>query len=112
MTQFDIWFANLPAVAGSIQSGMRPVVIVSNNAANKFSPVITAVPLTSNLHKTVLPTHVLLREPGLKSPSLALCEQILSVDKSCLVKRIGSVESSFARLALRHALLVLLNLAA
>ena len=112
MTQFDIWFANLPAVAGSIQFGIRPVVIVSNNAANKFSPVITAVPLTSNLHKTVLPTHVLLREPGLKSPSLALCEQILSVDKSCLVKRIGSVESSFARLALRHALLVQLNLAA
>ena len=112
MTQFDIWFANLPAVAGSIQSGMRPVVIVSNNAANKFSPVITAVPLTSNLHKTALPTHVLLREPGLTSPSLALCEQILSVDKSCLVKRIGSVESSFSRLALRHALLVQLNLAA
>ena len=65
MTQFEIWFANLPAVAGSIQSGMRPVVIVSNNAANKFSPVITAVPLTSNLRKTALPTHVLLCESGL-----------------------------------------------
>ena len=112
MTQFEIWFADLPAVGGSIQSGTRPVVIVSNDVANRFSPVITAVPLTSNLHKTALPTHVLLREPGLTSPSLALCEQILSVDKSCLVKRIGSVESSFARLALRHALLVQLNLAA
>ena len=112
MTQFEIWFANLPAVGGSIQSGMRPVVIVSNNAANQYSPVVTAVPLTSNLHKTVLPTHVLLRESGLKSPSLALCEQILSVDKSCLVRRIGSVESSFSRLALRHALLVQLTLAA
>ena len=112
MTQFEIWLASLPAVGGSVQSGMRPVVIVSNNAANKFSPVITAVPLTSNLRKTVLPTHVLLRESGLKSPSLALCEQILSVDKSCLVKCIGSVENLFVRLAIRHALLVQLDLAA
>ena len=112
MTQFEIWIADLPAVGGSIQSGTRPVVIVSNDAANRFSPVITAVPLTSNLHKTALPTHVLLRERGLTSPSLALCEQILSMDKSCLIKRIGIVESSFARFALRHALLVQLDLTA
>ena len=47
---------------GSIQGGMRPMVVVSNNLANKFSPVITVVPLTSRTYKKrYLPTHVLIR---------------------------------------------------
>ena len=33
------------------QSGIRPAVIVSNNRANVYSPVITVVPLTSRIHK-------------------------------------------------------------
>ena len=61
------------------QSGIRPVVIVSNNKANAHSPVITVVPLTSKVHKKrFLPTHVYIPASagfGLSCGSLALAEQ-------------------------------------
>lgn len=48
----------------------------------------------------------------LERPSLALCEQILSVDKACLIRRIGWINKTFDRIAIQHALLVQLNMAA
>lgn len=73
--------ANLGQVRGnSIQAGVRPVVIVSNNRCNNHSQVISVVPLTSKVEgKKKLPTHVLLKvneHKGLKKDSLALCEQV------------------------------------
>ena len=43
---------NLGQVPGtSLQSGIRPVVVVSNNKANTYSPVVTVVPFTSRVYK-------------------------------------------------------------
>ena len=33
----------------SVQGGVRPVIVVSNNKANTYSSVITVVPLTSRI---------------------------------------------------------------
>lgn len=111
--RYDIWLADLPGHKDShVQHGFRPVVVVSNDAANRFSPVISIVPLTSKLNKTALPTHVYLRSPALNRASLALCEQLTAVDKQCLVRRLGSVEPGFQRLAIKHGLAVQLGLAA
>lgn len=113
MKQFEIWIAKLPNIPNScVQHGERPVIIVSNDQANEHSPVVTVVPLTSKLGKNALPTHVFLRNRMLDRPSLVLCEQIISVDKPCLRRRIGWVDNPFDRLAIRHALLVQLNMAA
>ena len=64
------------------------------------------------MNKHRLPTHVLLREQGLYKNSIALCEQIITLDKSHLVRRIGFVYKSFDRIAIRHALAVQLGMAA
>lgn len=113
MKRFEIWLAELPRMADShVQSGTRPIIIVSNDMANQFSPVITVVPLTSNLHKPHLPTHVFLSGQGLNRNSLALCDQVMPLDKSKLKKRIGFIYKSFDRLAIEHAMSVQLNLAA
>ena len=43
----DILIADLGKASGtSIQSGIRPVIVISNNKANTYSPVVTVVPLT------------------------------------------------------------------
>lgn len=113
MKCFEIWMANIPAQKDShVQHGIRPVVVVSNNAANTHSPVVTVVPLTTRLQKCHLPTHVLLQDQGLDRGSLALCEQILSLDKTCLIRRIGYIYKEFDRFAIRHALAVQLGMAA
>lgn len=107
LKQFDIWFAELPLKEGShVQGGRRPVVVVSNDLANKYSPVVSVIPLTSRLGKRDLPTHVSLYFDGLTSRSLALCEQVTTVDKRLLTWRIGSVEDIHSRDALNRALAI------
>ena len=63
--------------------------------ANRHSPVITVVPLTSKIHKKeYLPTHVFLngyRNTGLNRHSLALCEQITFVAFSDVLEEAGRV---------------------
>lgn len=111
MRQYEIWMADIPAVKGShVQYGCRPVVIVSNDAANTYSPVVTVVPLTSRRGKPHLPTHVYLTGQGLGRGSIALCEQVMALDKVHLLHRVGFVYKYFDRLALRHALAVQLGM--
>ena len=54
----ELWLANLPVTPGHVQHGTRPVVIVSNDVANNFSPIVTAVPLTSNRKVARLPARL------------------------------------------------------
>lgn len=113
MKRFEIWLANIPERNDShVQYGRRPVIIISNDQANIHSPVITAVPLTTRLKKTALPTHVFVRGQGLDRDGLALCEQILTLDKFRLVRRIGFIYKDFDRAAICHALAVQLAMAA
>ena len=47
----DILWADLGMLTTSVQGGVRPVIVVSNNKANTYSSVITVVPLTSRIYK-------------------------------------------------------------
>ena len=80
------------------QCGVRPVIVVSNNRANAYSPVITVVPLTSKIHKKrFLPTHVYIPASavfGLSCGSLALAEQVEAIDKERLIEKKGSIISA------------------
>lgn len=113
MKRYEIWMAEIPASKDShVQSGRRPVIIVSNDLANTHSPVITVVPLTAKMNKPHLPTHVYLRGQGLDRSSLALCEQVMSLDKTRCLHRVGYVYKPYERLALQHALAVQLDMVA
>lgn len=109
--QFDIWLANLPTMEGSrVIRGLHPVIVVSNDTVNQCSPVITVVPLTSKLKRLSMPTHVVIRDQGLLCDSVALCEQIMSLDKNCLKRRVGYVHRTFDRYALAQGISVQLGL--
>lgn len=88
----DIYIAALGMDCdGHIQSGERPVIVVSNNKANEYSPTITVIPLTSKLSKKRLPTHVYIQNCGLSKPSIALAEQILTINRCSLKRKMGSI---------------------
>ena len=110
--QYDIWFAELREEAGShVQSGRRPVLVVSNNIVNANSFAITVVPLTSRNKKSWYPTHVRLFPSGLSYPSMALCEQITTIDKTRLINKLTSVRDVGDICAIRRAISVQLNMA-
>lgn len=113
VSQYEIWLADIPVMENShIQNGRRPVVIVSNDLANTNSPVVTVVPLTARLRKLLLPTHVYLWGQGLDRASIALCEQVMALDKTHLLRRMGIVHKAYDRMALRHALAIQLGMEA
>lgn len=90
----DIFYANLNPTIGSEQDGVRPVLVVQNNKGNRFSPTIVIIPITSNLSKSHLPTHVILKNTkGLERESIALIEQIRTLDKKRLIRKITSVSN-------------------
>ncbi|MCI7238986.1 MAG: type II toxin-antitoxin system PemK/MazF family toxin [Anaerococcus sp.] len=90
----DLFYADLSPVVGSEQGGVRPVIIVQNNIGNKYSPTIIIAPITSQLNKAKLPTHVKLKgnEYGLPKNSVALLEQLRTIDKRRLRDKIGSFD--------------------
>ena len=74
--QGDIYFARIPEQRGSIQSGDRPVVVISANWLNRASPVFRVALLTSQLKAAGMPTHVVLPMlKGLPKQSMVLAEQ-------------------------------------
>lgn len=92
----DIYFVDFGQDTSSFkQCGIRPAIVVSNNRANTHSPVVTVVPLTSRVHKKrSMPTHVLIPRSarcGLKRSSLALAEQVESLDKTKLLDYKGTI---------------------
>ena len=90
----DIFYADLGGNSFSEQSGIRPILIVSNDMGNKYSPTVIIAPLTSKIKRTDLPVHIKLtkdNENGLELNSVALLEQIRVLDKKRLYFKIGSI---------------------
>lgn len=77
---------DLTDAIGSEQGGVRPCIVVSNNICNKYSPVVTIIPISAQIEKLRLPVHVELdhEKYGFARPSFVMCEHILTVDKSRL----------------------------
>ena len=59
-TRLELWLVDLPKPSDDthVQYGVRPAIVISNDAANENSPAITVIPLTSNRKKGQLPTRV------------------------------------------------------
>lgn len=86
----DIFYITAGSYVGSEQKSGRPGIIVSNDTANKHSPNVEVVFLTSQ-EKKPLPTHV---EVICKVPSTALCENIQTVSKERLGDFVKSCTTS------------------
>ena len=79
-----------PSVGAEIRK-TRPAVIVQNDPANRRSPITIVAAITSQFEEPLYPTEVLVRAPegGLTTDSVVLLNQIRSVDKGRLVRRLG-----------------------
>ncbi len=95
MKRGEIYLAELDPVIGSEQGGRRPVIIIQNDMGNLHSPTVIAVPLTGSTRKPALPTHVALSagEAGLARPSVVLCEQVRTLEKSRLSRLLGTIDA-------------------
>ena len=76
----------------------RPVAVVSINSRNELSRTVLIIPFTSDLSGGETPTRILIPAGvgGLQSDSLAVCEQILAVQKTYLEQGpYGAISADF-----------------
>ena len=86
---------DLDPVRGHEQGRTRPAVILSVDTFNSSKAgLVTVLPVTSK-KKYDLPTHVRIDPPegGLTAPSVILCDQLRTVSKDRLIRRMGTVET-------------------
>lgn len=89
----DIYLVDLGRNVGSEQGGCRPVLLLQNDVGNHFGPTLIVAPITSRYwKKSKQPTHTLLEGiQNLSSPSVVLAEQLLTIDKTRVMKYLGRV---------------------
>ncbi|MBU0760599.1 MAG: type II toxin-antitoxin system PemK/MazF family toxin [Nanoarchaeota archaeon] len=90
----DIVLANLEPVVGSEQGRKRPVLIIQNNIFNEHSPTTIIAPLSTKIYSKKYPTNVEIApsESGLKIKSTILFNQIRTIDKSRIIKKISRLD--------------------
>ena len=90
----EIYLSSLDPVVGKEISKTRPVVIVSNDKNNEFSGTVTILPITSGNLRKIYPFEVFLHQGAANLPkdSKIKADQIRTLDKSRLVKKIGELD--------------------
>lgn len=88
----NVYYAMLDPVIGSEQDGKRPVVVIQNDLANKYSPTVIIAPITTVMKKTYLPTHIIIEKNNfLKKDSIILLEQVRVIDKTRIITFLGKL---------------------
>ncbi|OIN97337.1 PemK family transcriptional regulator [Candidatus Desantisbacteria bacterium CG1_02_38_46] len=94
INQGDIFWVQLGKPTGSEPGYRHPHLVIQNNLFNRsrINTVIVCA-LTSNLERARVPGNILLfkGEANLPKRSVANVSQIVTVDKSDLVKKIGTL---------------------
>jgi mRNA interferase MazF len=82
---------------GSEQAGIRPVIVVQRDNLERFTRTVVVVPLTSNMRRAQVPGTVVIPvgEGGLAQDSVALCYQIVVIDRQRLQRQLGTLSSSY-----------------
>jgi len=90
----DVFLANLEPVKGSEQGKIRPVLIIQNDIGNEVAPTTIIAPLTSNISNRNFPVKVFVQKniSKLDKDSTILLNQIRTIDKSRIIKRISKLD--------------------
>ena len=89
----EVYIVNFDPTVGAEIQKTRPALILQNDIANRYSSITIVAALTSQRGERLYPTEVLIQRPegGLEYDSVVLLNQIRTIDKVRLIKRMGSI---------------------
>ncbi len=90
----ELYLVNFdPAIGSEIQK-TRPACILQNDISNRHSSVTIVAAITSQFEEPLYPTEVLIEPPegGLGKRSVLLLNQIRTIDKRRLIKKLGALK--------------------
>ena len=86
--RFEVYLVNLDPTVGSEIKKTRPCLVVSPDEMNRFIRTVIVAPMTTK--GTAYPTRVACRFQGKRGQ--VVLDQIRTVDKARLVKKLGRVD--------------------
>jgi mRNA interferase MazF len=87
----EVYLVNFDPTIGAEIQKTRPALVVQNDIANRHSPITIVTAITSQFDDPLYPTEVFIQPPegGLTLASVVLLNQVRSIDKRRLVRRLG-----------------------
>lgn len=108
----EIWDVNWSPGRGAEQQGTRPALIIQNDRGNASPSYPLTIVASMSRTERELPLHVRIipnEENGLTDDTDVKCEQIMTIEKSRLLRRRGSITAEELS-RVDHALRLSLNL--
>ncbi|MCI0661707.1 MAG: type II toxin-antitoxin system PemK/MazF family toxin [Acidobacteria bacterium] len=95
----EIYLVDFEPTRGAEIKKTRPALIIQNDIANRYSPITIVAAITSQFNGRLYPTEVFVKAPegGLTTDGVVLLNQIRSIDKGRLMKRLGAIHSPTMR---------------
>lgn len=112
--QWNIFWADLNPVKGSEQSGIRPVLVISEEVVNQAIPIVTVLCITSlKPGRKIYPIEILLNpeDSSLSQPSIIMAHQIRSISKDRLAEKCGYINKYGLREKIKNVVKLYLDLA-
>ena len=106
----ELWLVNFAPTIGSEIRKTRPALILQNDIANRHSPVTIVAAISTQSEGPTYPTEVpIAAMQGIEKPSVVLLNQIRTIDKRRMVKKLGIAKSE-TMYAINRALKISLDL--
>jgi mRNA interferase MazF len=97
ITRGEIHLVSFDPTVGHEIKKTRPALIIQNDVGNRYSPLTIVAAITSKVSLVPYPVEVVV-EPttanGLGVPSAIRLDQIRTVDRQRLIKRLGQIDRS------------------
>jgi len=108
----DVYLVSFDPTVGAEIRKTRPALVIQNDVANRWSPVTIVAAISSRPDAPIYPADVNIDPPegNLSVPSVVLLNQIRTIDRRRLVKRLGKLRPDTMKLVNR-ALQISLGLA-
>ena len=92
----EIYLVNFDPTVGAEIKKTRPALVIQNDIGNEYSPITIVAAITSKFDQPPYPTEVIMEpeESGLSLRSAVVLNQIRSIDRQRLVKRLGHATPS------------------
>ena len=87
----EVYWADLNPVRGREQAGLRPVLVISHEALNRYSGTVIGLAITSQPQRAGFPLSYRIEGLKMPKPSWVKIGQIRTLSVERLGKRIGSL---------------------
>jgi mRNA interferase MazF len=96
MRRGEVWLARLDPIEGREIQKTRPCLVVSPPDIHDFLDIVIVAPMTTGSHPAPYRLDVVFNE----KPNRILLEQIRTIDKSRLLRRLGEIDRKTTNVAL------------